>query len=130
MENEKLQQLLTAALKDIELSETSEDIANVRNKYLAKKSELSSMTSLIGTLPPEERKDFGAQIHHVKTEIEAKLEEKGKALQDKELEEKLNKETIDISLPGRKCSPGSRNPFYIVKDEMTDIFCFKRCFCG
>ena len=122
MENEKIQQILKDALLDIEASKTSEDIANVRNKYLAKKSDLSSMTSLIGTLPPEERKDFGAQIHRVKTEIEAKLEEKGKALQNKELEEKLNKETIDISLPGRTLSPGSRNPFYIVKDEMIDIF--------
>lgn len=122
MENEKLKQILEDAIKDIEASKTSEDIANVRNKYLAKKSELSSMTSLIGTLPPEERKDFGAQIHHVKTEIEAQLEAKGKDLQNKELEAKLAEETIDISLPGRTCTPGSRNPFYIVKDEMIDIF--------
>ena len=84
MENEKLKQILDAALKDIEASNTSEDIANVRNKYLAKKSDLSSMTSLIGTLPPEERKDFGAQIHKVKTEIEEKLIEKGQFLQNKE----------------------------------------------
>ena len=122
MENEKLQTILNAALKDIEDSKTSEDIANVRNKYLAKKSELSSLTSLIGTLPPEERKEFGASIHRVKTEIETKLEAKTKDILDKELTEKLANETIDISLPGRDFTSGSRNPFYIVKDEMIDIF--------
>ena len=122
MKNEKLQQILAQALEDIAASKTSEDIANCRNKYLAKKSELSGMSSLIGTLPPEERKDFGAEVFQTKSEITRLIEEKAKQLQSKELEEKLAKETIDISLPGRQVSPGSRNPFYIVQDEMIDIF--------
>ena len=122
MKNERLSQILNEARADIEASSNSEDIYNCRNKYLAKKSELSGMMSLIGTLPPEERKDFGAEVNSVKVEIARLIEEKGKALQSKELEEKLAKETIDISLPGRDFSGGGRNPFHIVKDEMTDIF--------
>ena len=122
MKNERLSQILNEARADIEASNNSEDINNCRNKYLAKKSELSGMMSLIGTLPPEERKDFGAEVNSVKVEIAQLIEEKGKALQSKELEEKLAKETIDISLPGRDFSGGGRNPFHIVKDEMTDIF--------
>ena len=122
MKNEKLQQILEEARADIEAAQSSEDINNCRNKYLAKKSELSGMMSVIGTLPPEERKDFGAEVNAVKVEVAKLIEEKGQALQSKELEEKLAKETIDISLPGRDFTSGGRNPFYIVKDEMTDIF--------
>ena len=122
MKNEKLQQILNEAHADIEAAQNSEDINNCRNKYLAKKSELSGMMSVIGTLPPEERKDFGAEVNAVKVEVAKLIEEKGQALQSKELEEKLAKETIDISLPGRDFTGGGRNPFHIVKDEMTDIF--------
>ena len=122
MQNEKLQLIYETALKDIETSVTSEDITNCRNKYLAKKSELSSMSSLIGTLPVEEKKTFGAELHQVKTTISNLIEEKSKALQAKELEEKLKKETIDISLPGRRVTVGSRNPFHIIQDEMIEIF--------
>ena len=122
MKNEKLQAILAEAKADINAANTSEDINNCRNKYLAKKSELSSMMSLIGTLPPEERKDFGAEVNQVKVEVARLIEEKGKALQEKELEAKLASETIDISLPGRDLNLGARNPFHIVEDEMIDIF--------
>ncbi len=122
MKNEKLAQILEQAKLDIEASKTSEDIANCRNKYLAKKSELSAMSSLIGSLPPEERKDFGAEVFQTKSQISSLIEEKAKDLQAQELAAKLAKETIDISLPGRSLTPGGKNPFHVVKDEMIDIF--------
>jgi phenylalanyl-tRNA synthetase alpha chain len=43
-------------------------------------------------------------------------------LKNKELEEKLAKETIDISLPGKNFTPGGRNPFHVIIDEMVEIF--------
>ncbi len=83
MKNEKLQQILKEARADIEAAQNSEDISNCRNKYLAKKSELSGMMSVIGTLPPEERKDFGAEVNAVKVEVAKLIEEKGQALLSK-----------------------------------------------
>ena len=50
------------------------------------------------------------------------IEEKMALLKNKELDEKLAKETIDISLPGRANSLGARNPFHIIIDEITEIF--------
>jgi phenylalanyl-tRNA synthetase alpha chain len=58
----------------------------------------------------------------VKTAIANAIEEKMNALKAKILEEKLKRETIDISLPGRESTVGARNPFYIVQDEMKEIF--------
>ena len=65
---------------------------------------------------------FGAELHQVKTAISNLIEEKSKALQAKELEAKLKKETIDISLPGKAPVVGARNPFHIIQDEMIEIF--------
>ena len=122
MENEKLLNLKNAALKEINDAQSVDSLNNVRNTYLSKKSELSSLTSQIGTLPPEDRKAFGASLTEVRTAITNALEERMSYLKNKELEEKLAKETVDISLPGQSFDVGGRNPFYIVKDEIVEIF--------
>ena len=122
MENDKLLKLKESALEEINKAETSEELNNVRNTYLSKKSELSSLTSQIGTLPPEERKVFGAALTEVRVAITTAIEEKMTYLKNKELEEKLEKEKIDISLPGANYEVGARNPFYIIQDEVIEIF--------
>ena len=122
MKNEKLQNILNEAIEGIKSASNIDDINELRNRYLGKKSELSSMGSVIATLPVEEKKTFGQEMNEVKTTISKAIEEKMTEIKEKLLEEKLQKETIDISLPGRESTIGARNPFYIVKDEMIDIF--------
>ena len=122
MKNNKLVQILETALEAIKKTVTLDGLTNVRNMFLSKKSELSSMSSEMGKLSPEERKEFGQELNETRTQITSSLEEKRLELEEKELKEKLEKEKIDISLPGRDFAPGARNPFYIVKDEITDIF--------
>ena len=122
MENEKLLLLKEKALKEIEASNSSDELNNVRNTYLSKKSELSTLTSQIGQLPPEDRKAFGAAITEVRVAITTALEEKMTLLRNKELDEKLTKETIDISLPGVSHNVGGRNPWHIIIDEISEIF--------
>lgn len=123
MTNQRLEQILSEALNDIANANTVEEINVVRNKYLSKKCELASMSSLIGTLPtPEEKKAFGAELNTVRTGITSALEEKASKLEAAALEAKLKAEQIDISLPGRTYEPGGKNPFRIVIDEMTEIF--------
>src|SRR5574344_759800 len=110
MKNEKLNEILKQALLDIKDANTLETINVVRNRYFAKKSELASLGSIIATLPEEEKKDFGREMHEVKTQIAA------------ELDKKLQSEAIDITLPGRGATLGARNPFHVIIDEITYIF--------
>ena len=119
---DRLNDILKDATQKIKEAQSSEDIANIRNTFLSKKSELMSMFSLLGKLDPEERKDAGKQINDVKVAITSALEEKEKDISERELKAKLMSEEIDISLPGRNFSIGGKNPFHIIKDEMTDIF--------
>ena len=76
MENEKLLNLKNAALKEIGDANSVDSLNAVRNTYLSKKSELSSLTSQIGQLPPEERKSFGAALTEVRVAITTAIEEK------------------------------------------------------
>ena len=122
MKNEKLKALVDEALLKIKAAKTIEEVSELRNQYMGKKSELSSMSSQIATLPVEEKKTFGQEMNEARTAISTALDEAMNEIKAKVLEEKLQKETIDISLPGRRNATGARNPFYIVKDEMTEIF--------
>ncbi len=123
MENQKLLEIESAALAAIASAETTGQLNDIKNNYLSKKSELSQMSSLIGKLPtPEEKKEFGNALNVTRNKITSALDEKFTKLQEEELNKKLEAETIDISLPGKTYKAGSKNPFFIIKDEMTEIF--------
>jgi len=122
MKNPKLLEIRENAVKDINEASTSNELAELRNRYLSKKSELMSLMSTLGQLPPEERKDAGAEINSVRVEITSLLEEKFARLAKEEQDAKLKAEQIDISLPSRELSRGGQNPFYVIKDEMEEIF--------
>lgn len=122
MELEKISNIEQKAKQDIDSASTSDELNEVRNKYLAKKSELMSLMPLIATLPNEEKKNFGAKINEVKNRISSLLENKINEIKAKELSKKLEKETIDISLSGKNVTSGGKNPFFVVRDEIIDIF--------
>lgn len=122
MENEKINNILLNAKKDIQEADNSEKLQEVRLKYLSKKSELMSLMSTLGTMSIEERKTFGQELNMAKNEIALLLEEKGKQIAEIELNKKLKEEEIDITLPSYEVLPGGKNPFHVVKDEITEIF--------
>jgi len=122
MKNPKLLEIKNEALSAIEAANTVSELTDLKNKYLSKKSELMSLMSTLGSLPPEERKDAGAEINSVRTEITSLLEDKLAKAAKAEQDAKLKAESIDISLPGRDFTPGGKNPFHVIVDEMTDVF--------
>lgn len=122
MENQNINEIYSSAMDEISSSSTSEKLQELKIKFLAKKSVLMSLLSTLGNLPPEERKEMGKRLNEVKGEIAKAIEEKEVELRKAELEKKLQSETIDITLPSKKVELGGQNPFYVVKDEITDIF--------
>ena len=120
--NERIAQIVEEAKSLIEKASSSDDIQNIRNQFLSKKSELMSLMSQLGSLSPEERKSFGQELNMAKADIANAIDAKQKEIVKKELDEKLKKEEIDISLPGNTYQPGGRNPFHVIIDEMTEIF--------
>ena len=120
--NERINEIVNEALNLISQASTSDDIQNIRNQFLSKKSELMSLMSTLGNLSPEERKTVGQELNLAKGKIADALDTKQKEIAKKELDEKLKKEEIDISLPGNTYQVGGRNPFHIIIDEMTEIF--------
>lgn len=98
-------------------------LMELRNKYLGrKKGIISQAIKEISHLSSQNRPILGKLANQVKsyieTEIKKKWEEEKKAQQQKSLE----KEKIDISLPGRYPAIGNRHPITIVQEEIERIF--------
>jgi phenylalanyl-tRNA synthetase alpha chain len=110
------------AIKEIESLNTIQELTELKVKYLGKKGELTSVLRGMGALSPEERPIIGNLVNEVKTEIEERLEETEKNLKEKELQEKLESEKIDITLPSTKLKRGSKHPVNIVIEEIEDFF--------
>ncbi|MBQ7995008.1 MAG: phenylalanine--tRNA ligase subunit alpha [Bacilli bacterium] len=94
----------------------------VRNRFLSKKSELSAIMGMMKDIPNEMKASFGKSVNELRKYIETKVKEKEDEFALKELNEKLEKEKIDITLPGRSYERGKINPYYAIVDEISEIF--------
>ncbi|NDF11747.1 MAG: phenylalanine--tRNA ligase subunit alpha [Proteobacteria bacterium] len=97
-------------------------LEKVRVAYLGKTGVITSQMKSLGTLPPEERKTFGASVNVVKDEITALIENTKQALETAALSARLAHEKIDITLPVRPEQKGSIHPITQVMEELTAIF--------
>ena len=119
---EKLEALKTEAVIQITASESLKDLNDVRVAYLGKKGPITELMQGMKNLPAEERPQFGAIVNVVKNEIAQLIEEKQVVLEEKEVNEKLAKEQIDITLPGAPIKIGSRHPMTKTVEDIEDLF--------
>ncbi|MFN7861947.1 MAG: phenylalanine--tRNA ligase subunit alpha, partial [Curvibacter sp.] len=84
-----------------------------------------SITELMkgmGALSVEEKKTRGAAINVAKQAIEAALNARRQALADAELQEQLQAEALDVSLPGRARGTGGLHPVSLTMERIEAIF--------
>lgn len=107
---DKIYSIKEQILKELENSDTLEKVNEIRVKALGKKSEFSSLLKEMVNLSGEERKAVGKTINEVKTLLQVEIENKIKKIKDKIKLERIEKETIDITLPGRSIQKGTLHP--------------------
>lgn len=119
---EKLEKLMQEALKEIDECTDEITINNVKSKYLGKKSEFNKIMADMCTYSNEEKKEVGAASNIFRNEVNSKLDSKLKSIKEKELNERLEKDKIDLTLPSKKPLTGSRHPINAVIEEIEDLF--------
>ncbi len=97
-------------------------LESVRVTELGKKSKLSEAMASLGKMTPDERKSAGAELNKIKEEINAAFESRRNTLQNVAMAQKLQSETIDITLPAPPVARGKIHPITQVIDEVTAIF--------
>ena len=119
---DRLNRIRLEAEKKLSEAKTAAELEGLRLQYLGKKGELTAVLRGMGSLSPEERPVIGQLANDVRSFIEEKLEEASENLQKREQEIRLGKETIDVTIPGRRRMIGNKHPLSIVMDEIKDVF--------
>ena len=119
---DKLERLQSEVVISISQASTEKEISEIRVKYLGKKGSITQILKSLGTLPESERREVGQRANQLKESTEAKIEETLLQIQERERREALEKEKIDVTLPGRRIPVGKRHPLTQILDEIIDIF--------
>lgn len=110
------------AQEAINAASTREELEQLRVRFLGKKGELTSILKQMGRLSAEERPVIGALANEVREFLSDAFSKQSKHLEEKALKQKLEKEALDVTLPGTKTPLGHQHPLSIVLKELEDIF--------
>lgn len=119
---EQLSNIQQKALDEIKKAVDIKTVDDLKVKLLGKKGELTAILKQMGQLSAEERPVIGQLANQVRECIENDIARKKEQLKTLETEIKLKKETVDVTLPGRKLEQGRRHPLNIVLDDLKEIF--------
>mgnify|MGYP002274200867 CR=1 FL=1 len=122
MSMENVTNIKNEGLSRIEACESLADLQNLRVLYLGKKGPIQDLMKSMKDLSKEERPAFGQKVNELKQTIAAAIEEKRAVLEEKEVNDRLQREKIDITLDGRKPNLGNIHPLTLVQKEIEDLF--------
>jgi len=117
-----LDTLLERASRSISQSTDMAALDAVRVAYLGKKGEITAQLKNLGQLPADERPAAGQAINRVKQEIQQLLESRRAQLGQEAISERLQRETVDISLPGRRVAAGGLHPVTLTMNRIGQMF--------
>ncbi len=119
---EKLKNIYELASADIEKATSSTDLDEIRLKYLSRKGEFNTIKKGLKDLSIEEKKVVGALANEITEKLETAIRTKYSEFYKKELDAKLQKEKIDITLPGKSIPRGKVHPLTSTTNEIVSIF--------
>jgi phenylalanyl-tRNA synthetase alpha chain len=106
----QLDRLRADALAAVEAAPDAAALEQVHVSFLGRKGGLTEVLRGIGGLPPEDRPRIGAVANDVREAVETAADARGTALRSSELAARLERETLDVTTPGRRIARGTRHP--------------------
>ena len=118
----ELDRLRDQALADIESTSSLASLDEHRVTLLGKKGAVTSQLKQLGSMAPDERREQGALINAVKSEIADAIAARKSALEADALQQKLAEESVDVTLPGRGRRPGASHPITQTRERIERLF--------
>lgn len=117
-----LENIYNSAKADIDNALTIADIDEIRLKYLSRKGEFNSIKKGLKDLSDEDKRTVGAFANQITEDLEQMLKLKHEQFYQKEMTERLQKDRIDITLPGKFVPMGKIHPLTQTTNEIVKIF--------
>ena len=119
---EQLEAIRQEAEAALQTCTDAKQLDAIRVQYLGKKGALTAILKQMGKLSAEERPVMGQLANAVRSDIESAITKQQAAIAEAALEQKLQSETLDITLPGKQKKIGGLHPLTIVENEIKEIF--------
>ena len=119
---EKVNKIKESLEKDIKNINNINELNDLKVKYLGKKGLITELTSNMKELSVDERKIVGKLASDIKNYANSLINELEEKYMLEELNKKLEKDAIDITLPSEKVKKGSRHPFNRIIEDIEDFF--------
>lgn len=119
----QLDQLVSSAQNTISTATTTAALEQIRVSLFGKKGQLTELLKHLSTLTGEERAAMGQLVNHSKQTLLAEIKQRDAQLKQAQLQERLEQETIDVTLPGRRVDTiGSLHPVTRLLERIEDLF--------
>ena len=118
---EKIDALLAEARKELDAASSEQQIEAARVKYLGKNGQLSALRKGMGSVPAADRPRMGKLVTDAIAQFETLLEDARKAIAQRALEKDLQREKLDVTLPGRTRKRGHRHPVSQALDDIKHL---------
>ncbi|MGI6412297.1 MAG: phenylalanine--tRNA ligase subunit alpha [Syntrophomonadaceae bacterium] len=119
---DQLQKINAEAEEGLLKINSIEELNEFRTKILGRKGAITLMLRGLKDIKPEDRARIGQAANEIKDRLEASINQRMEEIKAAELEERLLRETIDVTLPGRTLPKGSKHPLSQVTEEIINIF--------
>ena len=117
---EQITQVQEQAIAAIEAAADSEELEDLRIKYLGKKGEITALVKGIRDVPPDQRGEFGKKVNEAKQAVTSALKQKQSGAGA--APGKPKGPMLDVTLPGRKRRLGRRHPISRTTEEIKRVF--------
>lgn len=112
------------ALKEKAINELNDltevnQLADWHQQYLSKKGELTQLLKQLGSLSAEERPAMGKAANEAKLVLKEQFDQHQESLREQAINQSLETETIDVTLPGR---PRIRGHLHIITQTLRRIY--------
>ena len=112
------QEFLNKLQGDLSLSE----VKQIKSDLFGKNGIISLEFKKIGQIQESERKKFASDLNEIKNILQNQIDFKINKIEELEINEKLNKEKVDVTLPSRPYLKGKIHPVSQTIDEISSIF--------
>ncbi len=117
-----IEDIKAAALRELEAAGDLKQLEQWRITHLGRRSQLTQIRRSLGSLPPEERRQVGAAANTAYEELESRFAEREQQLKESEYANLLERERIDVTLPGWPVPSGGLHPTTRMVREICEVF--------
>jgi len=119
---DQLKAIASEAMEKLENVRDMKSLEEIRVLFLGKKGKLTGILKEMGALSAEERPVIVQMVNDLRNQLEENILRIKNRLLQKEREEKIEKETIDVTMPGTVLDRGKKHPLTQVLDEIKEVF--------